>query len=196
MTYAGWNPAYRTFQQSSFKAVGGETTIPNKGAPESVLYKNGQLLVPGVGNHYTLDVTTGNFTLATPAAANDLFQVINFSTFHLTDSYTRKEINDTFLLTHITVTTATPVTLGTYQTAVAIDTSGGPTYVTLPANPKIGINYRFYDYKQAINTINKFTVKRNGGTGTIMGIAEDMDVTIPRVSFTMTYDGVSDWRVF
>lgn len=196
MTYAGWDMSYRSFQQNLYIAVGGETTIPNKGVPESVLYRNGLLLNPGVD--YTLNYTTGVFTLTTPAVAGHAYQVLNLSVFRVADTYTRAQADDVInITTFTTATNASPVNLNSVpvMTMIDMDCSSGSAYATLPSSPKKGLIIRFRDKLGTVNAANRFTVKRNGGTGTIMGIAEDMDVTVPRTSFSMTWNG-TDWRVF
>jgi hypothetical protein len=175
-------------------AVGGETTIPNKGVPESVLFKNGALLDPRTD--YSLDYNTGVITLTVAATAGQRFQLVNFSTYHISDTYTKAQIDAiTLFSTFVTATNASPVALTTAATVVDMDCSAGNAYATLPAVPKSGVVYRFRDKLATVSTVNRFTVKRNGGTGTIMGIAEDMEVTQPRASFGMMWNG-SDWRVF
>lgn len=195
MTYAGWNPSYRTFQQVPFVATGGETVIPIKGVPESVLYKNGLLLVPDLD--YTVNYTTGAFTLVVPAVNGDKYQILNLSTYHMADTYTRDQADKLSSITlFATATNAAPLAVpGSLRIMIDMDCSAGPANATLPQVPKKGIVIHFRDKLDTINTTNKFTVKRFGGAGTIMGIAEDMDVTLSKCSFSMVWNG-SDWRVF
>lgn len=195
MTYAGWNPSYRSFQQVPFVAVGGETTIPNKGIPESVLYKNGRLLIPT--KDYSIDYTNGIFTLVVAAVAGDEYQILNMSTFHMADTYTRSQADSNSLITLFsTVTSTTPLSIPpTWPILIDMDCTNGNANATLPQIPKKGVPIRFRDKTDTINNVRRFTVKRFGGIGTIMGISEDMEITTAKVSFTMVWNG-SDWRVF
>lgn len=196
MTYAGWNPSYRAFQQSPYIATGGETTLTVKGSPESILFKNGKILTPS-GVDYSINYSTGVITLVTAATSGDVYQLLNLSTYHVSDTYNRLLADTLFTpYTSIVVTNTTPYNITSqYSTFIEMDCGGGSAFVTLPQIPKKGLIYWFRDKLATISSINKFTIKRYGATGTIMGIAEDMDVTTPKCSFGVFWNG-TDWRVF
>lgn len=195
MTYAGWNPSYRAFQQVPFVAVGGETQIPIKGVPESLLYRNGLLLTPN--QDYTVDYTNGVFTLITPAIAGQEYQILNMSTFHMADTYSKDQTDKLSTITLFAdATNANPLSIpGSIKIMVNMDCSAGVANATLPQVPKKGVSIYFRDKLNTVNTTNKFTIKRFAASGTIMGLAEDMEITSPKASFSMVWDG-SDWRVF
>ena len=73
-----------------------------------------------------------------------------------------------------------------------IDTSGNTVTVTLPATPTTGRAIYFADAGGNYAT-NKLTLARNGNT--IMGLAQDMDVTTNNQSFGVFYNG-STWRTY
>ena len=72
-----------------------------------------------------------------------------------------------------------------------VDTSGGEVTVTLPASPANFDKVYFVDLKGTFDT-NRLVVARNGKT--IMGLAEDMEVTSKNTSFGLIYYN-GDWRV-
>ena len=74
---------------------------------------------------------------------------------------------------------------------ILVDTSGGQVTVTLPSNPANFDKVYFVDLKGTFDS-NKLTVARNGKT--IMGLAEDMDVTSKNAAFGLIYYN-GDWRV-
>ena len=73
-----------------------------------------------------------------------------------------------------------------------IDTSSNTVTVTLPAAPTAGRAIYFADAGGNYAT-NKLTLARNGNT--IMGLAQDMDVTTNNQSFGVFYNG-STWRTY
>ena len=74
---------------------------------------------------------------------------------------------------------------------ILADTSGGSFTITLPASPSTGDTIDIADSKGTFYT-NPLTVARNGKT--IMGLAEDMVVSMAGASVTLCYNG-SDWRI-
>jgi hypothetical protein len=75
---------------------------------------------------------------------------------------------------------------------ILVDTSSAAFTITLPATPSTGNNVYFQDAKGTFAT-NNLTIGRNGST--IMGVSEDMTVSINNQGFGLIYNG-SDWRVF
>ncbi len=191
MAYAGWSPEYRLYQQGSYTAIGGETTLPNKASPESVLFKNGKILLPSVD--YVMNNSTGAVTLTSDAVALDVYQLLNLSTFHASDTYPKNKLDALLYVNHVLSNSTTTPSL-IESSACAIDCTSGISRATLPLNPKVGCIIYFYDLTQKINNINKFIVVRPNSLVTIMGIAEDMDVSTPQCQFKMSWTG-SDWRI-
>ena len=73
-----------------------------------------------------------------------------------------------------------------------VDTTGGAIAIRLPSSPSTGDAVYFIDYGDAFATHN-LTITRNGHT--IMGLAEDMIVSINGQSFGLSYNGTT-WRVY
>ena len=73
-----------------------------------------------------------------------------------------------------------------------IDTSGNTVTVTLPATPTTGRAIYFADAGGNYST-NKLTLARNGNT--IMGLAQDLEVTTNNQSFGVFYNGTT-WRTY
>ena len=73
-----------------------------------------------------------------------------------------------------------------------VDTSSNIVTATLPATPATGDAIHFADAGGNYAT-NKLTLARNGNT--IMGLAQDMDVTTNNQSFGVFYNG-STWRTY
>lgn len=74
-----------------------------------------------------------------------------------------------------------------------VDTSGGTSTATLPASPSAGHKVMFADMAGTFNA-NKLTLSRNGNK--IMGIAEDMDVSVQYAAFGLVYsDATNGWRI-
>lgn len=76
----------------------------------------------------------------------------------------------------------------TYQ----IDSRGGPFTLTLPANPAQGMAMRIIDVGQSLAGAG-VTLARNGGTGTIMGVAQDCTLNVSGIELTVWNNGY-DWR--
>jgi len=70
------------------------------------------------------------------------------------------------------------------------DTTASPITITLPADPAPGAFVQIKAGPAAAT--KKLTVGRNGNT--IMGLAEDMEVTDNHQDFTLVYDGAT-WRL-
>jgi len=74
-----------------------------------------------------------------------------------------------------------------------VDTSGGTSTATLPASPSAGHKVMFADMAGTFNA-NKLTLSRNGNK--IMGIAEDMDVSVQYAAFGLVYSNATNgWRI-
>lgn len=81
------------------------------------------------------------------------------------------------------------------NTTYTVDTTSGVVIATLPSSPQDGDRVGFGD--QAVLpggfSANKLIVARNGKT--ILGLSEDMDVTIRNVQFALAYKAsTGDWR--
>jgi hypothetical protein len=74
---------------------------------------------------------------------------------------------------------------------ILANTSGGSFTITLPASPATGAAVKIADSGNAFQ-LYPLTIARNGNT--IMSLAEDMFVSINRVSFGLVYNG-STWRI-
>lgn len=72
-----------------------------------------------------------------------------------------------------------------------VDTSSNSVTVNLPGSPVIGNTVYFVDFAGTWG-VNALTVGRNGSL--IMGLAQDMTVTIARGTFGLTFSG-ADWRL-
>ena len=76
--------------------------------------------------------------------------------------------------------------------ALRVDTSGGVVTITLPASPLDNDSVRWKDYLGSFGT-NKLTFARNGKT--IMGLAQDMDVSTSNLNGVLSFIGATnDWR--
>ncbi|MBV8464439.1 MAG: hypothetical protein JO218_00720 [Burkholderiales bacterium] len=79
-------------------------------------------------------------------------------------------------------------------TAYAVNTSAGPVTLTLPANPSNGQTIPVLDAKGTFSS-NALTVAQ-GGTATIMGLAQNMAVTTANASISLVYlQATNDWRI-
>ena len=75
---------------------------------------------------------------------------------------------------------------------VALNSTAGSFTITLPAAPALGASVRIIDVGQKLAT-NPVTLARNGGTGTIMGKAENCLLNVSSIDFIVWYNG-SEWR--
>lgn len=91
MAYLGIDPSLRAFKQSMFKATGGETILPIKVDVETILVKNGSLLVPDADFYIN---QTNNIVVNTPATAGDEYFVMNLSTFTFDGMASKQDIKD------------------------------------------------------------------------------------------------------
>lgn len=91
--FIGNLPDYSFFKGNVYTATGGETTIPVTINPENVVIRNGIVLSPQV--NYYRNPTTSYIMLVDPssAVAGDMFYVMNLSTFHAADTYTKTEMD-------------------------------------------------------------------------------------------------------
>lgn len=80
--YTGFDPRLKQAERKVFVALGGETSLPFKAAHESMIFKNGSLLLYGV--NYTIN--SGVITLLTTASTGDKYQLFNFSRFNPSSS--------------------------------------------------------------------------------------------------------------
>ena len=79
------------------------------------------------------------------------------------------------------------------NTGYMCDTSGGAFTVTLPAAPAVGEQIILVDAASTFDTLN-LTVDRNALN--IMGVAEDMTITLEGAWVTLVYQGATNgWRV-
>ena len=131
------------------------------------------LYVIRVGEGYKLKVTdqTGSIAYDIDADTLDGFHASDF------DVWTTQAIN--------TDTTLEP------NHFYLVDTSNGPLTLTLPASPSDKTQIKILDVTGNFK-INPIIVARNGST--IMGLAEDMTVCTPNVSFGLLYYS-GDWRI-
>jgi len=73
-----------------------------------------------------------------------------------------------------------------------VDTTGGAIAIRLPSSPSTGDAVYFIDYGGTFATHN-LTITQNGHT--IMGLAEDMHISINGQSFGLSYNSTT-WRVY
>ena len=71
------------------------------------------------------------------------------------------------------------------------DTTANTFTITLPGTPDVNKRVHITDVEGTFDT-NNIIVSGNGNT--IMGLAEDMTVSVKNVSFALRYTG-SDWRI-
>lgn len=91
--FTGTLPDYNFFRGNVYTATGGESTIPVQINPENIVIRNGVVLSPQA--NYVRDPLTSMIDLIDPATAvaGDMFYVLNLSTFHVSDSYTKTEMD-------------------------------------------------------------------------------------------------------
>ena len=73
---------------------------------------------------------------------------------------------------------------------IPVNTSAGAVTITLPLSPADGDKIAIVDLGYAAT--NAITMARNGET--IMGVAEDMEITTDNISFELHYI-IDDWRL-
>lgn len=77
--------------------------------------------------------------------------------------------------------------------AIMANTTGGAFTITLPATPAANDIVRISDYAGTFGT-NNLTIGRNSSK--IMGLSEDMTVSVSNVSFSLTYiDASQGWKI-
>lgn len=115
------------------------------------------------------DGSAGNF-IQTDGSGNLSFAAAGFTSSTVTSSFNA-------------------VRLGQYF----VDTNGGPVTGTLPANPAVGDEIRFFDLRKTFDTF-ALTLARNGRL--IMGDSSDLVVNTESASFTLVYSGNTyGWRI-
>lgn len=79
------------------------------------------------------------------------------------------------------------------QDRILVNTSAGAVTITLPISPNIGDQIRFIDLAGTFAT-NNFTISRNGST--IMGLAENMIISVDHSAFGLVYCGTTyGWKL-
>ena len=130
----------------------------------------------------------GVVQLATEAEVNagtEEYKVVTPKTLDSVLGDTITTINESLNWNMISVATS-----GEINKKYMVDTSSGPFIFTLPSTANNGEAIRFADGGDF--SINNLTISRNGNT--IEGLAEDMIVTIPNVSFEMVFHN-NDWQI-
>lgn len=97
--YAGFSPEFRVYQENAYTATGTETAVggvkplPLIGSAESILVRNGSILQRDVA--FRRNPATGAVELinGTPTNNGDVFMLLNLSTWHASDTYTKREID-------------------------------------------------------------------------------------------------------
>jgi hypothetical protein len=127
---------------------------------------------------------TSNLTWTLPATDGTANQVLR------TNGSTVLTFGPAVPWTNFTVTgNFNAVNVGQYF----VDTNGGAVTATLPANPTLGDEIRFFDLRKTFDTF-ALTVGRN--TRLIMGDAADLTVTTEGAGFSLVYSGDTyGWRI-
>ncbi len=76
---------------------------------------------------------------------------------------------------------------------VFVNTTGGPTTITLPASPLTGDQITFIDLAGTFDT-NNLTLSRNGNK--IMGLTENLIISLEDTGLTIAYSGATfGWKI-
>ncbi|MGL4523806.1 MAG: phage tail protein [Bacilli bacterium] len=91
MAYLGIDPSLRAFKQSMFRAAGGETTLPITVDVETLLVKNGSMLVPDTDYYIN---SQNKIVVNTPAVNGDEYFVLNLSTFSFSGMASKQDLDN------------------------------------------------------------------------------------------------------
>ena len=139
------------------------------------------------------DIAIAQAIIAQGAVSTLPSGIINDATISALDTWSSQKISDELIEnTPYNYTTQTSAYTALNKDFIYVDTlATGAVTITLPVTPDENYRVAFLDNKGNFDSAS-LIVGRNGET--IMGIAEDMEVSTKNISFELIYNG-TDWRL-